>query len=143
MCSVKKLGSFSVKFSRRNWTSKSMTAVWLEESKCEQERTKQCLIPYFAANGVNSSCAMFHVVSLDWISFNASSLIFVIPSFQLVRTWEDKLVERTHYCYQGIHCTGGARLSPLHIAIVHQITFTNRSLQRRKRHLVCVSVGKE
>ena len=47
-------------------------------SKNEQSRF---LITYLAAKGVNNSCAMFNVVSLDRISFNASSLIVLIPSF--------------------------------------------------------------
>ena len=36
---------------------------------------------HFAANVVNSSCAMFEVVSLDWMSLSALFSRFPIPSF--------------------------------------------------------------
>ena len=44
---------------------------------------------YFRVNEVKSSCTTLEVVSLDWMSFRASSLIFSIPSFETYQVYEE------------------------------------------------------
>src|ERR1700753_2065767 len=68
----------------------------------ERERL---LNAYFVAKGVKSSCTMLEVVSLDWRSFRAHSLIPSIPSFRPVRAVNDRPILSTYRCSQRIHRT--------------------------------------